>query len=105
MSSVSERTHSRMPFLYNYIHSKEVLTDMSTPNHDELSGKWEQTKGWVKDKAGEITNNPDLEAKGEAQRAEGETQESWGKLKRGVGDAVDAVGDAISDAGDRARRT
>ena len=78
---------------------------MSTPNHDEVVGKWEQTKGWVKDKAGEITNDPDLEAKGEAQRAKGETQETWGKVKRGVGDTIDAVGDAISDMADRTRRT
>lgn len=72
---------------------------MSTPNKDEVEGKWEQAKGWVKDKAGEVTNNPDLEAEGEAQNAAGEGQETWGKFKRGVGDAVDAVGDAISDAG------
>ena len=74
---------------------------MSIPNNDEMEGKWDQAKGWVKDKAGEATNNPDLEAEGEADRASGNAQESWGKLKRGVGDAVDSVGDAISDAGDR----
>ena len=70
---------------------------MSTPNKDEMEGKWEKAKGWVKDKAGEVTNDPDLEARGEAQRAAGKTQESWGKVKRGVGDAVRAVGDAIDD--------
>ena len=26
---------------------------MSFPNEDEVDGKWEQAKGWVKDKAGE----------------------------------------------------
>ena len=70
---------------------------MSTPNRDEVEGKWEQAKGWVKDKAGEVTNDRDLEARGESQRAAGKTQESWGKVKRGVGDAVRAVGDAIDD--------
>jgi uncharacterized protein YjbJ (UPF0337 family) len=74
---------------------------MSIPNNDEMEGKWDQAKGWVKDKAGEVTNDRDLEAEGEADRASGKTQESWGKVKRGVGDAVDSVGDAISDAGDR----
>jgi len=68
---------------------------MSTPNHDEVEGKWEQAKGWVKDKAGEVTNDPDLEAEGEAQRAGGKTQEAWGGVKRGIGDAVKSVGDAI----------
>lgn len=70
---------------------------MSIPNRDETEGKWEQAKGWVKDKAGEVTNDPDLEARGEAQRAAGNTQEAWGKVKRGVGDAVRGVGDAIDD--------
>ena len=74
---------------------------MSVPNKDEVEGKWEQAKGWVKDKAGEATNNPDLEAEGEAQNAGGHTQETWGKFKRGVGEAVDSVGDAISDAGNK----
>jgi uncharacterized protein YjbJ (UPF0337 family) len=77
---------------------------MSIPNKDEMEGKWDQAKGWVKDKAGEVTNDPDLEAEGEADRVEGETQETWGKVKRGVGDTVDAIGDAISDAGDRINR-
>jgi uncharacterized protein YjbJ (UPF0337 family) len=74
---------------------------MSVPNKDEMEGKWEQAKGWVKDKAVEATNDRDLEAEGEAQNAGGHAQESWGKVKRGVGDAVDSIGDAISDAGDR----
>lgn len=69
---------------------------MSLPNKDELEGKWEQVKGTVKDKVGEVTGDRDLEAEGEVQNAEGETQETWGKVKQGVGDAVKAVGDAIS---------
>jgi uncharacterized protein YjbJ (UPF0337 family) len=77
---------------------------MSVPNKDEMEGKWEQAKGWVKDKAGEATNDRDLEAEGEAQNAGGHAQESWGKVHRGVGDAVDSIGDAISDAGDRINR-
>ncbi len=70
---------------------------MSFPNEDEVDGKWEQAKGFVKDKAGELTGDRDLEAEGEAQRAGGKTQEAWGKVKSGVGDAVKAVGDAIDD--------
>ena len=68
---------------------------MSTPNKDQVDGKWEQAKGWVKDKAGEVTNDPELEAEGEAQNAKGHVQEGWGDLKKGVGDAVEAVGEAI----------
>lgn len=72
---------------------------MAIPNKDELEGKWEQVKGTVKEKVGEVTNDRDLEAEGEVQNAEGEGQETWGKFKRGVGETVDAVGDAISNAG------
>ena len=74
---------------------------MGMINKDEVKGKWEQAKGTVKDKAGELVGNDRLEAEGEAQRAGGETQESWGKFKRGVSDAVDSVGEAISDTGKR----
>ena len=70
---------------------------MSTPNRDEVEGKWEQVKGTVKDKVGEATGDRDLEAEGEAQDTEGKAQENWGEFKRGVGDAVDSVGNAIKD--------
>jgi uncharacterized protein YjbJ (UPF0337 family) len=70
---------------------------MSFPNEDEAEGKWEQAKGWVKDKAGEVSGDRDLEAEGEAQRAGGKTQEAWGEVKSGVGDAIKGIGDAIDD--------
>jgi uncharacterized protein YjbJ (UPF0337 family) len=70
---------------------------MSVPNNDETEGKWEQAKGWVKDKAGEVTNDRDLEAEGEAQNAGGHVQEGWGKVKHGVGDAIEDLGEAIRD--------
>ncbi len=66
-------------------------------NQDKIEGKWEQAKGWVKDKTGEVTNDPDLEAEGEAQNTAGHAQEGWGDLKKGVGDAVESVGEAIKD--------
>lgn len=77
---------------------------MSIPNKDEIEGKFEQAKGWVKEKAGEVTNDPNLEAEGEAERTAGEGQEAWGKVKRGVGDAIDAIGDALNSAGERIKK-
>ncbi len=74
---------------------------MAIFNDDEVKGKWEKTKGTVKDKAGELTDDESLEAEGKAQRASGETQETWGKFKRGVSETVDSVGDAISNTGKR----
>lgn len=65
------------------------------PNKDEIEGKWEQAKGFVKDKVGELTNDPELEAEGEAQRSTGKAQETWGEVKSSVSDAVDAVKDKL----------
>lgn len=70
-------------------------------NEDEVKGKWEQVKGTVKDKVGEMTGDRDLEAEGEAQNAGGEAQEKWGKVKRGVSDTVDGVGDAVKNTADK----
>lgn len=69
---------------------------MAIFNDDEAKGKWEQAKGTVRDKVGELTGNEKLEAEGEAQNAGGKAQETWGKVKRGVSDAVDGVGEALS---------
>ncbi len=41
---------------------------MSTWNKDEVDGKFEQAKGTVKNKAGEVLGDRDLEAEGEAQK-------------------------------------
>ena len=73
---------------------------MAIINKDEVKGKFEQAKGTIKDKAGEMTGNRRLEAEGEAEHAKGETRESWGKFKRGVSNAVDSVGDAIKNTAD-----
>ena len=69
---------------------------MAIFNNDEAKGKWEQAKGTVKDKVGEVTGDRDLEAEGEAQHAGGEVQEAWGGVKRGVANAVEDVADAIN---------
>ena len=72
---------------------------MAIFNDDEVEGKWDKTKGAVKEKVGEATGNGRLEAEGEADRASGATQETWGKFKRGVSEAVDSVGEAVSNTG------
>lgn len=69
---------------------------MAIVNKDEVEGKWEQAKGTVKDKVGEVTGNERLEAEGEAQNASGKVQEGWGSVKRNVSNAVEDVADAIN---------
>ena len=69
---------------------------MAIFNRDEAEGKWEQTKGTVKDKVGEFTGDRDLEAEGEVQHAEGDVQEGWGSVKRKVSDVVHDIGDSLN---------
>jgi uncharacterized protein YjbJ (UPF0337 family) len=64
-------------------------------NKDELEGKAQKAKGWVKDKAGEMTGNTDLEAEGEVERAEGEARDKFGEARRKAGEAVEDVGKKI----------
>ena len=40
-------------------------------NRDEIKGKAEKAKGYVKEEAGEILDDPELEAEGKAERAGG----------------------------------
>jgi uncharacterized protein YjbJ (UPF0337 family) len=60
-------------------------------NRDELKGKAEKAKGYVKEEAGEILNDPELEAEGKAERAGGKLREGFGKAKEKVSDAADKI--------------
>ena len=66
-------------------------------NRDEIKGKAEKAKGYVKDKAGEILGNPELEAEGEAERAAGTVREGYGKAKRKVQESVEDVAKKLDE--------
>ncbi len=68
---------------------------MGLPNRDEMEGKFDQTKGAVKENVGRAIDDEDMEAEGAADRAGGNIQEGYGEAKRGIGDAIKDVGDAI----------
>ncbi len=59
-----------------------------------MSGAKDKISGRVKQAAGDLTDNDDLER-------EGERDEAAGKAKDAVGDAKDRVEDAIDDVKDR----
>ena len=65
-------------------------------NKDEVKGKGKQIKGKMKDKAGEVFNDPELEAEGEAEHLAGKVQEKGGEARRKVGEVVEKAGKAIS---------
>jgi len=66
-------------------------------NRDEIKGKAEKAKGFVKEKVGEVTNNPDLEAEGKVDRASGAVREGFGTVKRKVKEGVEEITDPADD--------
>jgi uncharacterized protein YjbJ (UPF0337 family) len=68
---------------------------MGLPNKDELEGKYDKAKGHVKETAGRVLDDSDLETEGEADQAKGSLKEGFGKGRRKVGEAIEDVGDAI----------
>ena len=48
---------------------------------DEIKGKFHEVKGSVKEKAGKVTNNPDLKAEGHAEKLGGKVQKKLGQME------------------------
>ena len=65
-------------------------------NKDEIKGKGKQISGAIKDKAGELIKDPELEAKGEAERVAGKLQEKTGKARRKTAEAIMTTAKAIA---------
>lgn len=66
-------------------------------DRDEIKGKAEQAKGYVKEKAGELTDNADLEAEGKVDRATGAAREGFGRAKRNVKEGIEELADDAED--------
>jgi uncharacterized protein YjbJ (UPF0337 family) len=58
---------------------------MKSGTRDEAEGKWHQVKGKIKEVAGKVSMNPDLEAEGKAESRSGEVQEKVGEIKKVIG--------------------
>jgi len=61
-----------------------------------MSGKSDQAKGRVKQAAGDLTGNEDLEREGERDEAAGKAKELIGDAKESLEDAVDSVKKKLS---------
>ena len=51
---------------------------------DNAEGKFHQMKGKVKEKAGQLTNNRDLEAEGTLEKAAGKVQGIIGRVEKAL---------------------
>ena len=58
---------------------------MKSSTQDETEGMFHKIKGKVKEVAGELSDNPKLEAEGTAEKIAGKVQEKVGQVKRVVG--------------------
>ena len=54
---------------------------MKTGIQNEIAGKAHELKGKIKEKAGELTNNPDLEGEGISERVAGNVQKKLGQVQ------------------------
>ena len=58
---------------------------MKPSTDDKTTGKLHEVKGIIKEKVGELTKNPDLEAEGRAEKNAGKVQNWVGKVEKAVG--------------------
>ena len=58
---------------------------MKPSTDDKTTGNLHEVKGAIKQKAGELTKNPNLEADGRAEKNAGKVQKVVGKIEKAVG--------------------
>jgi uncharacterized protein YjbJ (UPF0337 family) len=58
---------------------------MKSSMKDKVKGTFHEAKGSIKEMTGKITDNPELEAKGDAEKIAGKTQEKIGQVKKVFG--------------------
>jgi uncharacterized protein YjbJ (UPF0337 family) len=55
---------------------------MKPSTKDQIEGTFHELKGRVKEQAGQLTDNPKLKAKGQAEKLAGKVQTKVGQVKR-----------------------
>jgi len=61
---------------------KERRKQMKPSSKDQIKGKLHELKGNVKEKAGQITNDPNLEGEGQAEKIAGKVQNKVGQIEK-----------------------
>jgi uncharacterized protein YjbJ (UPF0337 family) len=55
---------------------------MKPSTKDKLEGKLHEAKGKAKEKVGQVTNNPELETKGQHEKLAGKVQKKVGQIEK-----------------------
>jgi uncharacterized protein YjbJ (UPF0337 family) len=55
---------------------------MKPSTKDQIQGKLHELKGKVKQKAGQVTNNPNLKAEGQVEQFSGKVQKKVGQIEK-----------------------
>jgi uncharacterized protein YjbJ (UPF0337 family) len=55
---------------------------MKPSTNDQIEGNLHEMKGKVKEKAGQVTNNPDLAAEGQDEKLAGKVQKKVGQIEK-----------------------
>jgi uncharacterized protein YjbJ (UPF0337 family) len=55
---------------------------MKPSTKDEIAGRIHEVKGTIKEKAGELTNDPDLEGEGIGEKIAGKVQKKIGQVEK-----------------------
>jgi uncharacterized protein YjbJ (UPF0337 family) len=63
----------------------ETTTKPTTGTQDEAHGKFHEVKGAIKEKIGQVTNNPDLQDEGTAEKVGGTVEKKVGQVKKVFG--------------------
>jgi uncharacterized protein YjbJ (UPF0337 family) len=58
---------------------------MQPSTKDDVEGKLHEMKGNVKEKVGQVTNDPNLEAEGQDEKLGGQVQQKVGQVKKVFG--------------------
>jgi uncharacterized protein YjbJ (UPF0337 family) len=61
------------------------VSKMKPSIKNEIAGKVHEVKGKIKKKAGQMTNDPDLEGKGLAEKIAGKVQNKVGHVEKALG--------------------
>ena len=58
---------------------------MKPSTQNEIAGKVHEVKGTIKEKVGQLTNDPDLEGEGTGEKIGGKVQKKIGQVQKFIG--------------------